>query len=406
MDASTLDPGIEAAVREQLKDKELTHEALGEVTAIKLRRISNVSTLTRLPKLRAVSFEDYARCPDLAPLQQLPALRHLTFRGISKLRDLRDLPVLPWLRHVRVDRCPFFRQIHAGASLRKLLTLTVERCKLLERLTGDFVELQKLRVRDAEFLRDLSGLAGSEGLQEASIEGCWRLKNLMPLEGCLYLQNLELRDCREAIDLNVFRSLTRLEKLTFGGEARGGITMRLLASPNDLDVDTIREIYRRAGRHRLARFFLRFAPPELAKRDFPRVESIAPLDALTRLRDLQLYNLPYVTDLRVLGQLPALRHLEIWNLSPSDLVVLGELSELESLSLGRCGRANDLSPLLRLKKLRSLVLKSNSVPWNVPDELRARPDLKINEGRTAAHRTLRILTAFQRVAERRREPAG
>ena len=101
----------------------------------------------------------------------------------------------------------------------------------------------------------------------------------------------------------------------------------------------------------------------LVMSDCVRLESIAALQHLVKLRRFDLINCDTVWDLGPLASLPRLRRLVVRNCDGvSNLRPIGVLTGLDSLDLSRCDGIRKLQPLCALTNMRSLDLSdANSI---------------------------------------------
>ena len=227
-------------------------------------------------------------------------LAGIRFRGVADMQSVRaamkelSTPIILWCE------APLPKEF---SSLPNLVWITD-----LQRVPTS----QDLPVSQAYGVKfvDLSFLGGFTGLTSLDLSGCGQVCDLSPLAKLRNLEVLNLAGCNQVTDLSPLANLTRLESLN------------------------------------LAAWDLH-----------SKLADLSPLAKLTNLRWLNLRLQVSVHDVSPLAQLEGLEWLNLDGCRIDDLVPLGRLTKLRSLSLkSSLTKIPDWSPLAKLSNLESLAI--------------------------------------------------
>ncbi|KAG8476003.1 hypothetical protein CXB51_032793 [Gossypium anomalum] len=223
-------------------------DSFSELTELRRLILRQCSSLTQLPKLAKFSkleVIDLSECTSLKKIQEksfgkleklkvinfshtkiekLPivkTLRNLTIlllKGCSELSAMRMLKQVSSLKILDLSGATNIKEIRYDCfeeteNLREL-DLSETQIQYLPPEIGD---LQKLRLKGCELLRNLPELSGHSRLEELELSGCKRLENLPELSALQKLKILNLNGCSNLKSLPDLTSLLKLEKLDLDG---------------------------------------------------------------------------------------------------------------------------------------------------------------------------------------------
>jgi Leucine Rich repeats (2 copies) len=141
-----------------------------------------------------------------------------TWIDLSDIEFLHQLPQAPErLKSLLTVNLPaeWLTEVSPLAGLTSLQTLELSRCGLITDLSplAGLMLLQTLELSGRELITDLSPLAGLTLLQTLDLSSCERLTDLSPLAGLTSLQSLNLSRCVQLTDLSPLAGLTSLQTL-------------------------------------------------------------------------------------------------------------------------------------------------------------------------------------------------
>ncbi|GAA0925077.1 hypothetical protein [Nonomuraea longicatena] len=295
----------------------------------------DVSELSGLTELTALSLRGAVRITDFSPLAELTRLENLDL-GDTRISDLSPL-----------------------LGLRRLARLNLSRTKVasLEGFVDAFPHLTELDVTSCDAIDDVRPLSGASNLR--SLDVSWT--SVTDLTGLRDLPALEeLTVGEKLVSLDGLDALPSLRKLAFGPGsdlkhlAPGGphpqvteLDLRFTSLP-DLSIvsrfPSVTEISLSASNHVTSLEPLR-GHPSLAKVQLTlttRLKDLSPLGDLPALRELELFNVRR-RDLSQLAGLPPLAKLEISG--SNQLIRLNGIPEVRSLHLDGCPALSDLTAL-------------------------------------------------------------
>ncbi|GAA0925070.1 hypothetical protein [Nonomuraea longicatena] len=302
-----------------------------------------------------------------------PGLRHLTnLRMIDLLRaglypDISELAGLTELTSLRLERASEVTDFTPLAALTRLesLHLAATRIKDLTPLLGmcrlTYLDLSATKVSS------LAGAAVFARLEHLDLSGCEAIRDVSPLSGASGLRSLNLRGTSVA-SLTGLRDLPALEELTVGSELVSLDGVDALPSLRKLSLEYCDDLQRldRGGPYpQVSELDLPFGPitdlgivfrfPGLTAIRLWAFHGLTSLEALRghpSLARVQVELGAKVKDLSPLGDLPALRELELLDLRSHDLTPLADLPPLAKLEIS----SKRLTTLNGIPEVRSLHL--------------------------------------------------
>lgn len=248
---------------------------------------------------------------NMSKLKELDIYVDASLTDISVLSGLTSLETL-WLRNSNSDSYPYTKNLDALSGMTQLKTLYVsfnglEKLDALTNLTN----LQELRIYgDEATYTDVDGLINLVNVQT--------------------LQLPSLADSEQQLDLTGISNMTKLQEFSYYGKVKSYEPFRNLTNLKTLS------LYSSSGNG-----------------------DISALGCLTGLTELSISFDSSVTDISALANLQSLRTLylntEGTRQEPglTDLTPLGELTNLQSISLNLSSAVTDISPLRNLTKLQS-----------------------------------------------------
>ncbi|GAB3207762.1 hypothetical protein GCM10027294_15560 [Marinactinospora endophytica] len=264
------------------------------------RSFTDLDGLAELPSLTDLRLSDLDGLRDLAPFAAFPHLRSLHVQSRKGLRTLDGLSGLPQLAELEIDAGPELRTLEGLGGLPRLTKLAIRAPELrtLEGL-GELPALRKLTLTSCPALADLTGLGRLPALRSLLINGTAvrdlgglsgsplvtlsllymkDLESLSALQDCPGLRELKLTDCPLVEDI----PLDRLERLSLSGARWADLSS--LVGPRG---------------------------PRTGGPGTSEPEDAAPFTALSHLAELDLRSHQSLKDIRLLLDLPSLRHVHL-----------------------------------------------------------------------------------------------
>jgi internalin A len=275
------------------------------------------SGIVHLSSLKFFGIDTYRASMDFSRLGVLSGLEGLTL-VLPVGEAMPNLPEFPHLRWL----CVHGAAIQSWRLMPTLEELDLTYCK--SRLT-----LLKM----------------TPNLVTLFVGGCDNLGDMRELPRLPRLQNLDLRGCDPIVDLSWIKQMENVRQVSLSG-------CHMLADLTGL------------SRLRGLR--------SLCLDDLRSVTTLAGLSGQTSVEDLEIRFLREVSDLSPLASLPRLRRLSLNGIDVRDLRPLAELENLTSLTIDNCSDIKTYKPLVQLRRLKELNIRSSGGTREEIDELRAR----------------------------------
>ena len=285
---------------------------LQKLKKLQLREMGNLTDLAPVAKLKTLETLDlYAlkKVTDLTPLGNLAGLQVLSLAVLGQPIDLTPLGKLTALKELRISQSVAYTSFNFLKPLNKL-----ERLYFLA---------------EPKDVIDISALAGKTTLQELTFSQA-QIADITPLKGLTGLVKLALNGSK-VTDLSALKGLKKLKSLELG----------YLATPN-LDLSPVGEL------------------TELTYLNITNstFKDYTPLTKCTKLESLEAKGTSGFDNLPVLGALPNLKRLSLWeNKAIQKWDALTGLTNLEALHVGRTG-FSDVNLLAKMAKLAELGMQN------------------------------------------------
>eukprot|EP01134_Creolimax_fragrantissima_P005258 CFRG5258T1 len=308
-------------------------KTLARMHQLRSLHCSNLTTVMPLDSLRYLAKLDVSESCSIVEVDALTTLtqmKELRLRGLAFMQNICTLNTLVNLEILDLCHCHSLSNIDSISHMSKLSELNLRNCVSLESLPSlvlpplKFVDLQAcIHILDLEPLVDCGGTLITlmiSKLQIAQTEALGYLTKLEVLEmnGCAMISHMQ--DIANIVSLKRFScKSSKLWDITPIANLTALTYLDLSSSTYILEIGTIR--------HLTNLEYLNLSGNRHA------VSEIGPLRSLILLRTL------YLTMCKV-----------------QDISAIGEMKDLESLSLAFCMRITDIRPLAYLSALRRLDL--------------------------------------------------
>ncbi|MBR0040866.1 MAG: hypothetical protein IJP64_05755 [Oscillospiraceae bacterium] len=364
--------------------------------------VEDYSPLTSCERLDSVVMEfDFLQKADLSACSP-PALEYASFGyGREPLElDLSGLKSCPALEELTLKHLPTLRDLDCLTGLPNLKTLTLEDLRGLQDASalGTLPRLETLELKELE-LRDISGVRTLGSLKELSIDSCPNIRDFSPIDGCTALEHFHIWGCYQFSDASFLASLPELHtielfdvdlpdldflsalpadremSLAFSGPIRDYSALGhfrsydgLHVNPHDGNVAPVLDALQGVSVRRLhfheCRGLDLAALPEVTESLeiwYGDLYDLSGMPALS-IRDLQLYDLPYLTSLNGLEKLPTFSQNDALGLRITGCPRLTDWSALEGASINSLTLAHVYSlPALESMEFATLKLEGVEV---------------------------------------------
>jgi len=214
-------------------------------------------------------------------------------------------------------------------------------------------DIQSLDMTKCGLITDIRPLTRLPYLKRLKLAWCVNLADITPLAEFKNLDDLSLKKCDALVDLSPLKHLTHLTRLSMPPKTTNDDLNHFLPYFKKLKYLSISSCYEITDISALAHLS---HLQRLSMDHTHNVKDIIPLAKLKQLWRLQLTH-SKVSDLRPLQHLTTLKGLWLWNNKEiSDLAPLAALKNLKSLSFNGCNKVSDITPLAGLTNLRYLGL--------------------------------------------------
>jgi len=223
----------------------------------------------------------------------------------------------------------------------------------LAEFVNKHTDTQSLDMTKCGLITDIRPLTRLPHLKRLKLAWCVNLKDITPLAKLSKLHDLSLKKCDAIVDLNPLKQLTHIIRLSLPPKTTSDDLNRLLPYLTKLEHLSMNSCYAITDISALAHL----ARLKTLNMDHNQtVRDLAPLSTLEQLVRLHLTH-SQVSDLRPLQNMTSLKFLWLWNnKNISDLAPLAALKNLQSLSVNGCDKVSDITPLAGLNKLQYLGL--------------------------------------------------
>ena len=293
-------PQLETVVRDALNQPEGIIYRNQLLTIIKLeasnKNINDITGIDRLSNLVELDLSGN-QISDISTLSKLENLQKLNLRS-NDISDLSPLANLTKLEYLNIHSNNSIHSISALKQLTNLNTLIManiqigEEASILERFNDlRYLNLRNCGIKDLEFIRAM------RGLEYLNLYGNHEIQSIEPLEDLRFLDTLILTDVPIGDQIDILENLTMLSYLN-------------LRNTDLIDISPLASLINLE--------YLNLHSNE-------KIQSIEPLENLTKVHTLILNNVPIGKQTDIFLNFHLLRNLDIRNCEVTDLSFLGEL---------------------------------------------------------------------------------
>jgi Leucine-rich repeat (LRR) protein len=318
------DEHLESAVREALNKpvKSIFQSDLNKVTYLDAsgRAIENLDGIDHLYNLVVLDLSDNF-IKDVGPLRALHNLTELNLsrNGIADLNAL-DFNVLANVPikdlNLEENQIQDLTPLHTLANLR-ILDLRANRITDVFPL-GDLNLLVELNLRDNN-ITDLEPLSGLRELEYLNLHSNSNISSTLPLENLTRLETLIMENIPLGENISILSNMEHLTRLN-------------IANSNVTDISPLHKLTALTVLNLRANDITELSPVSgltnlvyLNIYSNSGIQSVLPLENLTRLETLIMANVPIGSDVYVLRNMTNLKSLNIRNCGVTSAVVLGDL---------------------------------------------------------------------------------
>lgn len=316
------------------------HSRIAKVTLLG-GRVSDVETLRSLPVLSELSLISISGLSDFHELSEITGLSSLTIVSCDSVTDFSVFQKIPSLRQLTLAETNTSETLELE-SARKLESLTIKDMPILKCATLPMESLQFLNVQRCNSLIEIEGLSSSASLLSLQI-GNSALRGMTSFNNSCQLKKLDIKRVK-------------------------GFSDKVLASaPRGLEYLDI------AACHSVKSFD---SLQELRSLNTLRIGETSRLDNLHNIRHLSGPTVASFNDCATLDNIDGLEghsitRLELTGLEElADIDVISSIRSLQLLNISSCPLIQDLTPLMALPNLSTIIVDIHQSFKVIPESLR------------------------------------
>ena len=319
----------------------------------KCNNITDLSLIQPLKCLQELQLEEWNHFSVSQPLELMPALRIFSAPNSSDLKDLSWLKNQSKLKDINLLGCENLEDISELSSMEELVALKIDSIKIKNFAPLSMLEsLEYLEMEKCHHLTSADYFANMPRLSYLEMNECHELADISSLAELKCLNQLIMPECGKLTDISALSKLSEIIGINLqGAELVEDLSplkkLYSLRYLNLMDCKNITDLSHLAKLKSL--LFLDLSGCN-------RIADLSPLAGLSNLRQLDMIGWDNPNCKNPLPYLPELGILDISKSRITNLELLSQQTEVETLSLSACDELKDISGIAVMKRLDILRL--------------------------------------------------